>query len=80
MEKKKASEKVTEKQGRRGRPSTGHTQTMINFRCDNENVAYIRSKSNWGRWLNKLIERARQEESEADDCADMPPELDDELK
>lgn len=80
MEKKKSQNRATEKQAKSGRPFSGITQKPITFRCDNENVEFMKNRPNWGRWLNELIAKARQQSQEEGDCAEMPPELDDELK
>lgn len=38
------------------RKSDGVSQKMMNFRLDNELVAWVESQPNRGRYLNKLIE------------------------
>lgn len=35
-------------------------QKMVNFRCDMENVEYLNTKSNKGRFLNDLIKEHRE--------------------
>lgn len=36
------------------------TQKMINFRCDNENVEWLQTKANKGRYINDLIAEDRK--------------------
>lgn len=35
------------------------TQKMMTFRCDNENLDWLQSKPNKGRYINELIARDR---------------------
>lgn len=35
------------------------TQKMMTFRCDNENLVWLQSKPNKGRYINELIARDR---------------------
>lgn len=35
------------------------TQKMVTFRCDNENLDWLQSKPNKGRYINELIARDR---------------------
>lgn len=35
-------------------------QKMVNFRCDMENVEYLNTKPNKGRFLNDLIKEHRE--------------------
>lgn len=36
------------------------TQKMVNFRCDLNNLEYLETKSNKGRFLNQLLAEARE--------------------
>ena len=35
------------------------TQKMMTFRCDNDNLEWLQSKPNKGRYINELISRDR---------------------
>ena len=35
------------------------SQKMMTFRCDNENIVWLESKPNKGRYINELIARDR---------------------
>lgn len=35
------------------------SQKMMTFRCDNENIAWLESKPNKGRYINELIAKDR---------------------
>ena len=35
------------------------TQKMMTFRCDNDNLEWLQSKPNKGRYINELIARDR---------------------
>lgn len=35
------------------------TQKMMTFRCDNDNIEWLQSKPNKGRYINELIARDR---------------------
>ena len=35
------------------------SQKMMTFRCDNENITWLESKPNKGRYINELIARDR---------------------
>lgn len=41
-------------------PKGTRTQTMVTFRCDNDNVAWLQQQANKGRTLNDLIAAARK--------------------
>lgn len=45
--------KAYSKDGTRG-------QQMVSFRCDNENIEYLRKQPNKGRYLNELIQKDRE--------------------
>lgn len=68
----------SEKQKRKGRPATGRTQKHVAFRCDFENIEYLESKANKGRWLNQLIRWAARHPDWEGDCGEMPAEPTDE--
>lgn len=80
MEKKKTMPQSSEEKRGVGRPRTGLTQKHISFRCDIENIEYLSSKPNKGGFLNKLIREAKEHEGWPQDCAEMPPESDDDEK
>lgn len=40
-------------------PKGTRTQTMVTFRCDNDNLAWLQQQANKGRTLNDLIAAAR---------------------
>lgn len=77
MEKKKSAPRSGEEKRGVGRPSTGRTQKHFSFRCDIENMEYLNSKPNKGGFINSLLREAREREAWPRDCADMPPEIDD---
>lgn len=79
MEKKKTKNESGEKQSRKGRPGTGLTQKHVAFRMDLDLIDFYRAHQNSGRWLNDLIRRAKDTEGWPEDCADMPPEPDEDL-
>lgn len=37
------------------------TQRMVNFRCDNENVEWLKLQPNKGRYINELIAADRRQ-------------------
>lgn len=39
------------------------TQVMVNFRCDLENLEWLKTKANKGRYINELIKKDREGES-----------------
>lgn len=41
-------------------PKGTRTQTMVTFRCDNDNVAWLQQQANKGRYINDLIARDRK--------------------
>lgn len=41
-------------------PKGTRTQTMVTFRCDNDNLAWLQQQANKGRTLNDLIAAARK--------------------
>lgn len=41
-------------------PRGERSQKMVTFRCDNENVMWLESQTNKGRYLNNLIEADRK--------------------
>lgn len=46
----------------------GRSQKMLSFRLDLENIEYLNSKPNKGRFINELIAKARaQEHSQTDE-------------
>lgn len=76
----KDSKSTGDEKRRPGRPATGTTQKHISFRCDLENIEYLNTKENKGGFLNKLLKEAREREGWPQDCAEMPPEAEDEMK
>ncbi len=60
-----------------GRPATGRTQKHISFRCDLDNIEYLKTQPNKGGFLNNLIRAARLNLTEVEDCADMPTDPED---
>lgn len=40
------------------------SQKMVNFRCDNENVEWLQTKQNKGRYINDLIAEDRKKHQE----------------
>ena len=36
------------------------TQKMVSFRCDNDNMLWLESQPNKGRYLNNLIRKDRE--------------------
>ena len=41
-------------------PKGTRTQTMVTFRCDNDNLDWLQQQANKGRTLNDLIAKARK--------------------
>lgn len=41
-------------------PRGERSQKMVTFRCDNENITWLESQTNKGRYLNNLIEADRK--------------------
>lgn len=41
-------------------PKGTRTQTMVTFRCDNDNLEWLQQQANKGRTLNDLIAAARK--------------------
>ena len=40
-------------------PKGERTQKLVTFRCDNDNVIWLESQPNKGRYINNLIEKDR---------------------
>ena len=48
------------------------SQKMMTFRCDNENIDWLESKPNKGRYINELIARDRASTSKNNGSDDTP--------
>lgn len=46
----------------------GRSQKMMAFRLDLENIEYLNTKANKGRFINELIATARAQEQGESDC------------
>lgn len=59
---KKMKEQTEEKERMRKAyaPKGTRTQTMVTFRCDNDNVAWLQQQANKGRYINDLIAKDRK--------------------
>lgn len=59
MKEKEPKERIRKEYAHAG----GRSQKMLSFRLDLENIEYLNSKSNKGRFINELIATARAQES-----------------
>ena len=63
MKEKEPKERIRKEYAHAG----GRSQKMMAFRLDLENIEYLNTKANKGRFLNELIATARaQEQGESD--------------
>lgn len=63
MKEKESKERIRKEYAHAG----GRSQKMMAFRLDLENIEYLNTKANKGRFINELIATARaQEQGESD--------------
>lgn len=53
----------TTKTEKKKSPKAGRTQKMMTFRADNENVEWLNTKPNKGRYINDLIKADRENDN-----------------
>ena len=65
--KKKTEEQEKERTRREYASKGARSQKMISFRLDLENIDYLNTKANKGRFINELIAPARAQENKEEE-------------
>lgn len=65
---------------RKTRTNGVRTQKHMAFRCDLDLLEWLKTKPNKGGLINTLLRKAMEKEKGIEDCADMPTDIEDNLK
>ena len=65
--KKKTEEQEKERTRREYASKGSRSQKMMTFRLDLENIEYLNTKANKGRFINELIAKARSQENKEEE-------------
>lgn len=65
--KQKNEEQENERTRREYSSKGSRSQKMMSFRLDLENIEYLNTKANKGRFINELIATARAQESKSEE-------------